>query len=247
MTKDRIRAAALPQAPKPKRVYTTVGVAVHDGGFAVVLDGRTAKTPKRRALVLPTRALAEAVAAEWDAQETHVNGHAMPLTQIANTAIDGVIEAREAVLDALHGHAAADLLCYRATYPQSLAAAQAETWQPLLDWAEAAHGARLHVTEGIVAVEQPPESLAAVRDAFAAYDAWRLAAAQVLAGAFGSVVLALAVVEGQIAADRAFAASRLDEIHQAATWGEDAEAARRAAAIAREVTAAAAFATLAAE
>lgn len=246
MSDDRIRNAALGKRPKPRRVYKTVGVAETDGGFAVLLDGRPALTPKRRPLRLPSRALAAAIRDEWDAQTEFVDPGAMPFTQLANTATDGVAVALDAVLDVLAEYGRADLLCYRAEWPRELAAQQAEIWQPLLDWAERCLGVRLRVTAGVMAIEQPDESLAAIRAAFAGYDAWRLAAAQALAGAFGSVVLALAVIEGEIAAEAAFAASRLDETHQAKTWGEDAEARRRVDAIAAEVAAAAAFATLAA-
>ncbi|MBN2751746.1 MAG: hypothetical protein JXQ84_03460 [Rhodospirillaceae bacterium] len=246
MSKDRIRAAAAFKPPKPKRFYETVSVQKVEDGFAVTLDGRFIKTPKRRLLALPTAQLAQAVATEWDAQGDVVDAARMPMTQIANTVIDGVVEAVDAVIDALHGHAEADLLCYRAEYPQSLVVSQAEAWQPVLDWAEKAFGARLRVTSGVVAVEQPPESLAALRHALAGYDPWRLAAVHVLAGAFGSVVLALAVIENHLAVDQAFAVARLDETFQALVWGEDAEAARRAEAIAQEVRAAADFAFLAA-
>ncbi len=244
MTKDNIRAAAALRPPRPKRFYKQVGVGESAAGYAVELDGRAVKTPKRRHLALPNRPLAEAVAAEWAAQDGEIDPARMPLTQLASTAIDGVADAVEAALDTLADYARADLLCYRAEYPHSLAAAQAETWQPLLDWAEAAFGVRLRVTTGVVSVEQPEPSVAAVRAAFARYDVWRLTAAHTLAGAFGSVVLALAVLEGRLAAAEAFAASRLDEAHQASVWGEDGEARQRAEAIGREVSAAADFAGL---
>jgi chaperone required for assembly of F1-ATPase len=245
MTKDKIRAAAALRPARPKRFYKAVTVGEAAAGFAVHLDGRPVKTPKRRHLALPSRRMAEAVAAEWAAQKEEIDPARMPLTQLASTAIDGVAEAVDACLDTLAEHARADLLCYRADYPHSLASAQAETWQPLLDWAESAFGVRLRVTVGVMAVEQPGESLSALRAAFARYDVWRLTAAQALAGAFGSVVLALAVIEGRIAAAEAYAVSRLDEIHQARVWGEDAEARRRIEAIGLEVCAAADFAGLA--
>lgn len=245
MTQDKIRAAAALRPARPKRFYKTAGVGESDAGFTVELDGRAVKTPKRRLLAVPSRPLAEALAAEWAAQGDTLDPSRMPLTQLASTAIDGVADTVEAALDTLADYARADLLCYRAAYPQSLAAAQAATWQPLLDWAEAAFGARLRVTVGVVAVEQPEDSVAAIRAAFARHDVWRLTAAHALAGAFGSVVLALAVLEGRIAAEEAYAASRLDETHQAQVWGEDSQARRRAEAIGLEARAAADFAVLA--
>ena len=244
MIKDRIRAAAALRPARPKRFYKAVGVKEDEDGFAVLLDERAVKTPRRKILVLPTRPLAEAVADEWEAQETEIDPIRMPLTQLANTAIDGVAETVPAVLDSLAGYARADLLCYRATYPRVLAENQAKSWQPLLDWAESAFGARLRVTAGVVTIAQPDESVLAIRAAFSRYDHWRLTAAHTLAGAFGSVVLALAVLEGRIAAEAAFEASRLDEAFQASVWGDDAEAHRRADAIAKEVRAAVALATL---
>ncbi len=243
---DKIRKAAALRPPKPKRFYAEATVTEGAAGFGVALDGRPLKTPKRRALALPSRALAAAVAAEWQAQADEIDPARMPFTQLANTVIDGVADTAPAVVESFCAFAAADLLCYRAEWPASLAAAQAEAWQPLLDWAEAEHGARLRVTHGIVAIEQPEESLAAVRAAGAACDPWRLAALHALAGVYGSAVLALAVLAGRLAAAEAFAASRLDETHQAAQWGEDAEATRRAAALAAEAEAAARFAALAA-
>ena len=218
-----------------------------EAGFGVALDGRALKTPKRRPLALPSRALAAALAAEWQAQEAEIDPARMPLTQLANTVVDGVAETAAEVVESVCAFAAADLLCYRAEWPEALAAAQAEAWQPLLDWAEAAHGARLRVTRGVVAVEQPPDSLAAIRAAAAACDPWRLAALATLAGIYGSAVLALAVLAGRLSAAEGFAASRVDEAHQARQWGEDAEAARRAEALGREAEAAVRFAALASE
>lgn len=245
MVEDKIRKAAALRPALPKRFYKTVSVAETADGYGVMLDGRAIKTPKRRALSVPTAALAEAVAAEWEAQGETIDPHTMPLTQLANTVIDGVADTADAVAASFAGFARADLLCYRAAYPESLARAQAEAWQPVLDWAEAALGARFRVTHEIAPIDQPEESIAAVGAICAVYDPWRLAAAHTLAGVFGSAILALAVVEGHIDADRASAAARVDETHQASRWGEDAEARRRAEALAREAAAAARFAELA--
>lgn len=245
MVEDKIRKAAALRPALPKRFYTAVSVVAAADGFAIALDGRTVKTPKRRALCLPTVALAEAVAAEWEAQATVIDPATMPLTQLANTVIDGVAETAAAVAESFVTYCRADLLCYRVAYPESLARAQAEAWQPHLDWVEARFGARFRVTTEIAPIAQPEESLAAIRAVCAAYDPWRLAALHTLAGVYGSAILALAVIEGDLAADRASAAARVDEAHQASRWGEDAEARRRADALAAEAASAARFAALA--
>lgn len=244
MVEDKIRKAAALRPALPKRFYKVVSVSETPDGYAVLLDGRAIKTPKRRTLSVPTAALAEAVAAEWEAQGETIDPHTMPMTQLANTVIDGIVETQAAVAESFVTFARADLLCYRVAYPESLARAQAETWQPVLDWAEAAFGARFRVTTEIQPIDQPDETLAAIRAVCAAYDPWRLAALHALAGVYGSAVLALAVLEGHIAADRASLAARVDETHQAERWGEDAEARRRADALAAEAAAAARFAEL---
>lgn len=244
MVEDKIRKAAALRPALPKRFYKAVGVVEAADGYAVTLDGRTIKTPKRRALSVPTMALAEAVAAEWEAQGEVIDPHTMPMTQLANTVIDGIVEASAAVAESFVGFARADLLCYRVAYPESLARAQVEAWQPVLDWAEAALGARFRVTTEINPIDQPEETLAAIRTVCAAYDPWRLAALHALAGIYGSATLALAVLEGHIAAEQASVAARVDETHQAERWGEDAEARRRAEALAAEAVAAARFAAL---
>ena len=245
MVEDKIRKAAALRPALPKRFYTAVTVVAEGEGFAIALDGRPVKTPKRRVLSLPTAPLAEAVAAEWAAQDAVIDPTRMPLTQLANTVIDGIADTVAEVAESFVTFARADLLCYRVAYPESLAQAQAETWQPLLDWAEAALGARFRVTTEISPIDQPEESISAIRTACTACDPWRLAALHTLAGVYGSAVLALAVLEGHIAPEHASAAARVDETHQAARWGEDAEARRRADALAEEAASAARFAELA--
>lgn len=239
------KGAARVSRPGRRRVYKTAGVTAEPEGFAVRLDGRVLRTPRGAAMVVPSSGLARGIAGEWAAAGEVIDPLSMPLTRLANTAIDGIAPVRDAVLDELCGFGRADLLCYRAEYPDSLAAEQARLWQPPLDWAERRFGVRLRVTAGVMAVEQPDDSLAAIRTAFARYDDFRLTAAHSLAGAFGSVVLALAVMEAELDARRAYDLSRLDETHQARTWGRDAQAERRASSIADEVAAALSFAELA--
>jgi chaperone required for assembly of F1-ATPase len=210
-----------------KRVYEKAAVADVEGGWAITLDGR----PLRPPLVLPTRALAAAVAGEWNAQGEAMEPATMPLTRLASTARDRVEGNREAVIDEISAYGASDLLCYRAEHPQALVRRQAETWQPLLDWAARRYDAPLVVTGGVLPVTQNPQSLAALRAAVAAYDAFALAGLHAATTASGSLILALALATGQLDAAAVAAASQLDESYQAEKWGQDAEAEERLASL----------------
>jgi len=226
-------------AARPKRFYRNVAVAPEGGLHAVALDERRARTPGRALLAFADRDLAAAVAAEWDAQLEHIDAMTMPLTRIANSAIDGVALHLDATRDDIVAYAGNDLLCYRAASPEGLALRQSELWDPLLDWAERAFGARLATGEGIVPVEQPEESLERIRSALGAYDAMALAGLHVATTLTGSAIIALAVADGRLAPEAAWAAAHVDEDWQIAQWGEDAEAAARRAARWREMVAAA--------
>jgi len=214
-----------------KRVYKKVAVRAAEGGFAVMLDGRPVRTPGRKMLVVPSRALAEAIAGEWRAQGDKVEPRSMPLTRLASTALDLVGQRRPAIVDEIAAYAMTDLVCYRADAPAELKARQHEVWQPLLDWAAARYGAALVVTAGVVPRPQPPEALAALRRAVEAYDDMALVALHAATAAAGSLIVALALLDGHIDAAEAFAISQLDETFQIERWGEDAEAARRRAAL----------------
>ena len=228
-----------------KRVYETVAVEPTEGGYAVTLEGRVAKTPGGRPLVLPNAALAEAVAAEWDAQADEVAPATMPMTRLASAALDIVGPRRAEVVDEIAGFGVSDLVCYRAEAPAALAARQHELWQPLIDGLAQRHGAHLAVTEGVVPVEQPPEAVAALRDVVAGHGDMALAALHTLTTVLGSLVVALAVVEAGLDAEAAWAASRIDEDHQIERWGDDAEAAETGRRRQAEVAAAARFLDLA--
>lgn len=230
---------------KARRFYRTAAAAPAVGGFAVALDGKPLRTPAGTPLSLPTPALAEAIAAEWAAQGEILQPHAMPLTQLASTAIDRVAPQRGAVIDELINYAATDLLCYRAEDPPELVERQWWAWQPLLDWAAGRHGAALSVTAGIVPMPQPEPALAALRRAVEAQDDFRLTALQSATAAAGSLVVALAMIEGEIDADRAFVVAFLDEIYQAELWGDDAEAEERRDRLRSDLAAAARFVQLA--
>jgi chaperone required for assembly of F1-ATPase len=217
-----------------RRVYATVAVE-EACGFRVTLDARAARTPARRPIVLPTRALAEAVAAEWRAQGETVEAASMPLTRLVATALDCVAERREAVIDEVAGFAGTDLLCYRAEHPAELRRRQHRAWQPVLEWAARRFDAPLRVTRGVVPVAQDGCALAALRRAVAAYDDFALAALHAATAAAGSLLLALALVERRLDAQAVAEASELDEAFQVEQWGEDAEAAARRAALRAEI------------
>lgn len=208
-----------------KRVYDSAAVTEAEGGWGISLDGRPLRTP----LVLPTQALAEAIAAEWNAQGESVEPATMPLTRLASTARDRVASQREAVIDEIAAYGASDLLCYRAEHPQALVQRQAEAWQPLLDWAARRYDAPLAVTSGVLPVAQAPQSLAALRAAVADYDSFALAVLHAATHASGSLILALALATGHLDAAAMAEVSQLDETYQAEKWGQDAEAEERLA------------------
>jgi chaperone required for assembly of F1-ATPase len=210
-----------------KRFYKQAGVERGEGGFSVRLDGKPVKTPAAKALAVPGLRLAEAIAAEWDAQGDEVVPSTMPMTQLASTALDRVGPERAAIVEQLLNYAGTDLLCYRADFPPELASRQAAGWDPILDWAAEAFGARLVVTAGIIAVDQPPAALEALKRAVEDIELWRLTALQATAAASGSLILGLALVHGRLSAADTFALSQLDETFQIEQWGEDWEAAER--------------------
>ena len=204
----------------------------------MTLDGRELRSPAKARLVLPTERLAAAIAAEWEAQGEHIVPSTMPVTAIASTAADRIGARREEMVGEIARFAETDLVCYRAEAPESLVERQRQVWQPLLDWLAMRFDARLTATDGILPLPQPPEALAALRAAVAAYDDRRLAAVSVATAAAGSLVVALALIEGLIGPQEATAAAQLDERWQSETWGDDPEAVRRREAAAAELAAA---------
>ena len=224
-----------------KRFYKDAAVGEAEDGFRVLLDGRPVKTPAKNALALPTRALAEAIAAEWQEQGEDIDPASMPFLKLANTVIDGIAANRDAVIDAILRFGENDLLCYRAHQPPELAALQAQGWDPVLAWARRRHGVDFILVEGFTHADQPPATLAAFRAALGAHDPFSLAALHVVASVAGSVVLALALADGELAPAQIFALSRIDEDYQASKWGRDHEAEIRARNLARELETAAQF------
>lgn len=227
-----------------KVFYATAAIVPGDTGFAVTLDGRPLRTPGKRAMVLDSESLAAAIAAEWQAQEGEIKPATMPLMKLASTAIDRVAARRDETAAGTAGYAKSDLLCYRAEAPDELIARQAATWQPLLDWAALRFDAPLLVTQGVIAITQPDASVAALARAVAALDLFDLTAVADLTGLMGSLILALALWDGRLAAADASDAALLDEDFQAERWGVDDEAAERLAAIRAEIAAGAEFMAL---
>lgn len=228
-----------------KRIYKTVAVAPADGGgFAVLLDGQPLHSPGQRPMTLPSRAAAEAVAAEWDAQADSIDARTMPMTGFAATVVDRVTPQRGFVIDEIAAYGGSDLLCYLADEPADLTARQEASWQPLRAWAELRFGCRLVPTAGVMPVVQPPEALAALRCAVDAVDDWELAALHTLTTVTGSLVLGLAVLHGRLDAEAAYAASEVDEAWQTELWGLDREAELRRRGRRQDVAEAAKFVEL---
>jgi chaperone required for assembly of F1-ATPase len=228
---DPRRSARIGAKPiLPRRFYREASTAQTEAGFVLILDGRPARTPAKAPLALPTVGAAEAVAAEWGAQGAEINPANMPLTRLVNSGLDGVAQMRGEVVDEIARYAGSDLLCYRAGEPARLVAMQAQAWDPVLDWARDALGARFFLTEGVVFAEQPPASVAAVRRAVASFeDPIALAALSTITSLTGSALLALAVGMGRLSAVEAWAAAHVDEDFQMEVWGLDDEALERRA------------------
>jgi chaperone required for assembly of F1-ATPase len=211
-----------------KRFYKDVTVADDGGeGARLLLDGKPVRTPGKAPLTLPTRALAEAVADEWRVQGERIDPRTMPLTRLANSAIDGVAGRESAVIDDILSFAGSDLVCYRAQGPSGLKRAQEAHWDPVLAWTKTALRAPLYLAEDLVHVAQPQASLERLKETLVGRDAFSLAALHVMTALTGSALLALAVAQGRLSPEEAWKAAHVDEDWQISQWGEDAEAAER--------------------
>jgi chaperone required for assembly of F1-ATPase len=222
---EAARRAARPQLPR--RFYRSASVGEADGEFRLVLDGRTARTPARQLLAVPTRALARALADEWNAQGERIDPRKMPLTRLVNSVVDGVRERRAPVAAEIAKYLGSDLLFYRAEAPK-LAARQAALWDPVLDWAREEVGARFILSEGVMFVEQPAPALETARRAIPD-DPWRLGALHSMTSLTGSALLALAVMRGRLGVEEAWRAAHVDEDWNFEEWGEDQLALERRA------------------
>ncbi len=210
-----------PPRPKIKRVYKSVSVGEESGDFRVLLDGKPVMTPMRKQLSTRSRSLADAIAAEWDAQDPHIEPENMPLTRLESTRLDKVKPEPAQMIAALMSHVHADLLCYRAADQPSLRQRQDDTWQPILDWVGAMSGSDLIASVGVMPKLQSDDSISALTDALDTLDDGRLTAVQATAAITNSLALGLAMAHGQITSDEAFAAAMLDETFQMENWGRD--------------------------
>ncbi len=217
------------RAVQRKRFYKDIGVGEADGGYTATLDGKPIKTPSGRTVVVPVRALAEMIAAEWNAQGEFIEPLTMPLTRFANSVVQGVVDQAEAVRDDICKYFASDLLFYRAGHPEGLVAREAQHWDPVLFWAAETLGAHFMLAEGVMHVQQPDAAIAAARGALPA-DPWAIAALHVITTLTGSALLALALFHGVIDPQQVWAAAHVDEDWNAEKWGVDDEVAARKAA-----------------
>ena len=232
-----------------KRFWDSAAAAIDADGWRVLLDGRPVRLPDGPPLLVGRRALAEAIAAEWQvaggAKDGDMSYADVPLTRIAGTAQLRIAPDPEPIALELARYGGSDLLCYRATHPDALVQREHAAWQPWLDWAERRTGARLNVTSGVMHVTQPDASLAALAQAVAACDPLVLAGLGLAVPALGSLVLGLAMAAGALDADTAHDLTTLDEVFQEQLWGRDAEAAARRARVLAELGVANRFMTLA--
>lgn len=224
--------------PLAKRFYKAATAEARNGGFAVLLDGRPVRTPKKAFLQVANLPLAEAMAAEWARQETEINPARMPLTRLVNTAIDGVTGRAAEVAAEVVQYAGTDLLCYRAAGPAALVARQAKSWDPIIAWAEKWIGRRLILTEGVVHVTQPPTTLERFAEKLNGRNAFELSALHVMTTLTGSALLALAHAEGLLTVRATWTAAHIDEDYQIEKWGTDFEAEHRRATRWRDMEAA---------
>lgn len=210
-----------------KRFYKEATAAETDGGWQILLDGRPVRTPARALLILPNAALGEAVAQEWAAQGEEIDPASMPMTGIANAALDHVTPDPAAFAAPIIAYGESDLLCYRAEGPEALVQRQEATWSPLLHWAEERYRAHFAVTSGILHVAQPPATLKRMAEAVLALPPFLLAPLSTLVTMSGSLIIGLAAVERAFPLQELWQAAELDELWQAEQWGDDDQALSR--------------------
>mgnify|MGYP001809725193 CR=1 FL=1 len=224
-----------------KRFYAEAGAMEAGDGFTVSLDGRGLKTPAKAAFIAPTRALAQACAAEWARQGDEVRPDSMPLTRLCNVAIDRTPLARAELAVGIGQYVETDLVCHRAEGPDVLVKRQAQSWDPIVDWARGELGAAFTVVTGVIAALDDPLGAGAATAKAAALDDFRLTGLAHGVGLMGSAALAFALMQARLSAQDAFDAAALDDIYQLEAWGEDAEARARLERMRSEIDALAAF------
>jgi chaperone required for assembly of F1-ATPase len=207
-----------------KRFWKSVEVAKEGGGWGIKLDGRRIRTPAQAALMVPTEPLAQAMAEEWRAVESDVDPRAMPLTGLANAALDRVAPEVQAFAGGLARYAEADLACYRSGWPPELAQRQSNAWDALLGWGRRRYDVDFSTTSAVIHVPQPQATVERLAHAVALLDAFRLAGLSPLVTIGGSLLAALAVFEKAITPEQAWEAVTIDEHWQLEQWGSDAEA-----------------------
>ncbi len=219
----------------PKRFYKMATADARDGGFAILLDNKPVKTPAKNALALPTQAAAEAVAAEWQAQDEYIDPGSMPMTRLVHSAVDGVAREQKACIDEIVKYAGSDLVCYRATEPDALVKAQADAWDPYLAFARDILDASFTCAEGIIFKAQPEQACRAIHKAVQAVAApspsglFALAALNVMTSITGSALIALGIAHHAFSLEAAWKAAHIDEDFQMQFWGQDEEALQRRA------------------
>lgn len=227
-----------------KRFWKEAVAVAQDGGWGVALDERPLRTPQRAPLIIASTALAEAIAAEWHQQGDSIDPATMPMTGMANAAIDLASPDPAAFAEPIAAYAATDLFCYRDDRDALLQSEQAAAWNPLLDWAEARFGIEFVITQGILPVDQPPSTVAALRTAVFGVDPWPMAPLTRLVTIGGSLVAGLALVERAFDPEALWEAVSLDELYQERRWGADSEAQKARAIHKRDWDNAARFLTL---
>lgn len=211
-----------------KKFYKAAEAGTAPGGYVVRLDGKPFRTPLKNLVLLESKPLAEAVAEEWARQGDNVQPLSMPMTLLANTMTDKTKgEGRQEVSDRLLEYGSSDLVCYFATHPAELVKRHQEHWQPLVLWMEEAYGITFKIVSGIQYHHQPQESLDKLETLLESLSPADFTVVQAAAATAGSLVIALALLQGRLLPENAYQASCVDEIYQLEMWGEDAEAQKR--------------------
>jgi len=223
----KISAQAVYDRPLAKRFYKSVSLQEQPGGFGLALDERPVKTPLKKALMMPSRGLGDAVAQEWERQEEHIDPNSMMLTKLCNTALDRVGDDRARIIDEIVDYANADLLCYRAEGPVELVARQCKLWDPMLEWASQDLGARFSATAGIVHQSQSEDCLTAFRRFVEGLNDFAMAGYHNAMTMTGSAILAAAAQRRHLPADEVWSLAHVDEDWQIERWGGDEEEAER--------------------